>query len=93
MSEQQQRTEPLPPAGQAALVRLELRLNYPTDLYRATIRHQVASERTIQLAAWMSRRDLTPTEFNAFEYAQDVMREARTELAAAERLDLIAVTA
>lgn len=87
------RTAPLPPAAQAALQRLELRLNYPTDLYRATIRHQAASERTIQLSAWMDRRDLTPAEVNAFEYAQDVMRETRTELAAAQRLDLLGATA
>ncbi|MEH0417850.1 hypothetical protein [Streptomyces sp. B21-083] len=86
-------TAPLPPAAQAALQRLELRLNYPTDLYRALTRHQVASERTAQLSARMDRRDLTAAEFGAFEYAQDVMRETRIELAAAERLDLIGASA
>ncbi len=82
-------TEPLSPAGQQAVARLELRLNYPTDLYRAITRHQVASERTAQLSAWMDRRDLTGAEYNALEYAQDVMRETRGELAAGGRLDLI----
>ncbi len=82
-------TEPLSPAAQQAVARLELRLNYPTDLYRAITRHQVASERTAQLSAWMDRRDLTPAEFDSFEWAQDVMRETRGELAAAGRTDLI----
>ena len=86
-------TAPLPPAAESALARLDLRLNYPTDLYRALTRHQVASERTAQLAAWMDRRDLTPTEFDSFEWAQDVMRETRGELAAGGRLDLIGATA
>mgnify|MGYP001563254292 CR=1 FL=1 len=82
-------TEPLPPAAEAALARLELRLNYPTDLYRALTRHQDASQRTAQLSAWMDRRDLTAVEFGSFEWAQDVMRETRGELAAAGRTDLI----
>ena len=82
-------TEPLSPAAQQAVARLELRLNYPTDLYRALTRHQVASERTAQLAAWMDRRDLTPAEYDSFEWAQDVMRQTRGELAAAGRTDLI----
>jgi hypothetical protein len=86
-------TEPLPPAGQQAVARLELRLNYPTDLYRAITRHQVASQRTAQLSAWMDRRDLTAAEFNALDYAQDVMRETRGELAAGGRLDLIGANA
>ena len=82
-------TAPLPPAAESALARLELRLNYPTDLYRAITRHQVASERTAQLSAWMDRRDLTGAEYDSFEWAQDGMRQARGELAAAGRLDLI----
>lgn len=82
-------TAPLPPAAASALARLELRLNYPTDLYRALTRHQVASERTAQLSAWMDRRDLTPAEFDSFEWAQDTMRQSRAELATAKRLDLI----
>jgi hypothetical protein len=86
-------TEPLSPAAQQALARLELRLNYPTDLYRALTRHQVASQRTAQLSAWMDRRDLTAAEFNALDYAQDVMRETRGELAAGGRLDLIGANA
>lgn len=84
---------PLPPAARQALARLELRINYPTDLYRAITRHQVASERTAHLSAWMDRRDLTPAEFTSFEWAQDVMRGSRAELAAAGRLDLIEATA
>ena len=86
-------TAPLPPAAQQAVARLELRLNYPTDLYRARTRYEVASERTAQLSAWMDRRDLTSAEFNAFDYAQDVMRQTRGELAAGGRLDLIGATA
>lgn len=82
-------TEPLSPAAQQAVARLELRLNYPTDLYKAITRHKVASERTAQLSAWMDRRDLTGAEFDALEYAQDVMRQTRGELAASGRLDLI----
>lgn len=85
-------TEPLSPATQQAVARLELRLNYPTDLYHALTRHQVASERTAQLAAWMDRRDLTAVEFDSFEWAQDVMRETRGELADGGRLDLIGAT-
>lgn len=85
-------TEPLSPAGQQAVARLELRLNYPTDLYRAITRHQVASQRTAQLSAWMDRRDLTAAEFDSFDYVQDVMRETRGELAAGGRLDLIGAT-
>lgn len=85
-------TEPLSPAAQQAVARLELRLNYPTDLYRAITRYEVASERTAQLSASMDRRDLTASEFGALEYAQDVMRETRGELAAASRLDLIGAT-
>jgi hypothetical protein len=86
-------TEPLSPAAQQAVARLELRLNYPTDLYRALTRHQVASQRTAQLSARMDRRDLTAAEFNTLDYAQDVMRETRSELAAGGRLDLIGVGA
>jgi hypothetical protein len=82
-------TEPLSPAAQQAVARLELRLNYPTDLHRALTRHQVASQRTAQLSARMDRRDLTGAEFDSFEWAQDVMRETRGELAAGGRLDLI----
>jgi hypothetical protein len=82
-------TAPLPPAAVSALARLELRLNYPTDLHRALTRHQVASQRTAQLSAWMDRHDLTPAEFDSFEWAQDVMRQTRGELAAGGRLDLI----
>ena len=85
-------TAPLPLAAESAIARLELRLNYPTDLYRALTRHQVASERTAQLSAWMDRRDLTPDEFGSFEWAQDVMRETRSEMANAGRLDLIGAT-
>lgn len=85
-------TEPLGPIAQQAVARLELRLNYPTDLYRAITRHQVASERTAQLSAWMDRRDLSAAEFDSFEWAQDVMRQTRGELAASGRLDLIGAT-
>lgn len=86
-------TAPLPPAARQAITRLELRLNYPTDLYHALTRHQVASERTAQLSAWMDRRDLTPAEFDALDHAQDVMRQTRGELAVGGRLDLIGATA
>lgn len=80
---------PLNFTAQQALLRLELRLAYPTDLIRATTRYEVASERTAQLSAWMDRRDLTAAEFTSLEFAQDVMRESRTALATAGRLDLI----
>ena len=86
-------TAPLPQAAHDAITRLELRLAYPTDLYRAVTRHEVASERTAQLSAWMNRRDLTTAEFDSFQYAQDVMRESHAALAAAGRLDLIEATA
>lgn len=82
-------TAPIPPAAASAIARLELRLSYPTDLYRALTAHQVASERTAQLSAFMDRRDLTADEFASFEWAQDTMRQARGELAAGGRLDLI----
>lgn len=86
-------TAPLPQPAIDALGRLRLRLNYPTDLYRAAARYKVASAATAQAARWTDKRDLTDIELNDFQYMQDVMREARTALANAGRLDLIGATA
>jgi hypothetical protein len=52
-------------------------------------RYEVASARTAELSALMDVRDLTVAEFNAFEFAQDVMRESRRLLAEAGLLHLV----
>lgn len=52
-------------------------------------RYKVASARTAELSKLTDARDLTVAEFNAFEFAQDTMRESRAKLAEAGRLDLI----
>jgi hypothetical protein len=56
---------------------------------QAVIRYENASHRTAELSTLMDSRDLTPAEFDALEFAQDTMRQARATLAAAGRLDLI----
>lgn len=85
-------TAPLPPAAESALARLDLRLNYPTDLYRAAIRHKVAAAATAEAGRRTDTRDLTEIEMSDFQYMQDVMRQTRGELAAGGRLDLIGAT-
>lgn len=86
-------TAPLPQPALDAIARLHLRLNYPTDLYRATARYKIASAATTAAARRTDKRDLTDAELNDFQYMQDVMREAHTALANAGRLDLIGATA
>ena len=86
-------TAPLPPAAEAALHRLELALSLPAEVVRAVTRFEVASARTAELSAAMDERDLTPAEFDALDFAQDTMRQARAALAAAGRLDLIEAAA
>jgi hypothetical protein len=61
------------------------------EIVRALTRYEIASFRTAQLSARMDSRDLTPAEFDALEFAQDVMRESRATLAAAGMLHLIGV--
>ncbi|MGW0626459.1 hypothetical protein [Streptomyces sp. NPDC002758] len=81
-------TAPLPQPAADAMRRLELALAAPA-VVRAVTRYEVASARTAELSAAMDVRDLTSAEFDALEFAQDVMRESRATLAAAGRLDLI----
>jgi len=71
---------------------------YRTDIpvvvvARAVTRFKVASARTAELSALMDSRDLTGAEFTALELAQDTMRQARSTLAKAGRLDLVEVAA
>ena len=61
------------------------------EVVRAVTRFENASARTAELSAAMDSRDLSPAEFDALDFAQDVMRESRATLAAAGRLDLIEV--
>lgn len=93
-------TAPLPLAAVSAMARLELAFASPEStatrtsavapsIVRAVTRYEIASFRTAQLSAWMDSRDLTGAEFDAFEFAQDVMRESRATLAAARMLHLI----
>ena len=92
-------TSPLPPAAEAALHRLDRAFapvhdthsycRMTPELRREVIRYENASARTAELSAAMDSRDLTPAEFDALDFAQDTMRESRSTLAAAGRLDLI----
>lgn len=92
-------TAPLPPAAVSALHRLARAFapvhdthsycRMTPEIRREVIRFENASARTAELSAAMDSRDLTPAEFNALDFAQDVMRETRATLAAAGRLDLI----
>jgi hypothetical protein len=70
-------TAPLPPLAAPAVV-------------RAVTRFEVASARTAELSALMDTRDLSGVEFDAFEFAQDVMRESVAALAGAGMLHLVA---
>ncbi|WP_406418363.1 hypothetical protein [Streptomyces sp. NBC_01614] len=81
-------TAPLPPAAEAAMRDLELRLFAP-DVLPAVARHEVASFRTAQLSDWLYRYGLSDADLDSLEFWQDVMRESRATLAAAGRLDLI----
>jgi hypothetical protein len=73
------RTEPLPLAGLDAL-------------QRAATRHKIASTTITRAAQTAGPRDLTADETADFNYLHTVMRDARTTLADAGRLDLIGAT-
>lgn len=68
--------------------RLDLRLNAP-EVLPAAARYSLASRRTAEIARWIGPYNVTDMHMGDLEYAQDTMRESRTILAAAGRLDLI----
>jgi hypothetical protein len=55
----------------------------------AVTRYEIASARTAELSAVMDSRDLSGAEFDAFELAQDTMRETRATLADVGMLHLV----
>ncbi|CAM5392463.1 hypothetical protein STENM36S_06347 [Streptomyces tendae] len=81
-------TAPLNPAAAAALARLESKLG-AADVQKAAARYRVASAAIAKASQVLGARALTEVEASDFDYMQDVMREARTVLAAAGQLDLI----
>jgi hypothetical protein len=82
-------TAPLPPAAVSVMHRLGWKLSAPDGVVRAVTRFEVASARTAELSAVMDERDLSPAEFTALEFAQDVIRESRKVLAMTGMLHLI----
>lgn len=83
-------TAPLPPAAVDAMRRLERALATPA-VVRAIVRYEVASARTVELAAAMDTRSLSGAEFDSLALAQDVMADSLAVLAAAGQLHLIEV--
>ncbi|NED31060.1 hypothetical protein [Streptomyces sp. SID8499] len=59
------------------------------EAQRAVARYKVASAALATASRVLATRTLTAVEASDFEYVQDVMREARTILAAAGQLHLI----
>jgi hypothetical protein len=64
----------------------------PISLAQASARYDIASVQIGQRTRWMDYRDLTVTEQAELRHARNELRRARTVLAAAGRLDLIAAT-
>jgi hypothetical protein len=69
---------------------LQLRLA-PTHVVRAVTVYSTASARTAELSAVAGRRELTVSEADYLEHAQDMLAGARATLAEAGRLDLVEV--
>lgn len=81
-------TEPLDAFTTKLIDHLELRLNAP-EVLPAAARYELAARRTAEISRWLDSYDVTDMHMDDLEFAQDVMRESRSVLAAAGRLDLI----
>ena len=79
---------PLPPAGEAALSRLD-RAFLPLPLVRAVTRYEIAAARYDELIA-RPASELSPAEFDSVGAAQQTMADSLGVLADAGRTDLLA---
>lgn len=59
------------------------------EVQRAVARYTVASAAIVEVSKVLSERALTDVEVGDFDFIQGVVREARTVLKAAGRLDLV----
>ncbi|MFF9118303.1 hypothetical protein ACF09Y_22335 [Streptomyces massasporeus] len=87
-------TAQLPPAAEAAIRSLDLRLRFPAEIVAAVTVHETAAERAAQLAAKAAAgKDLAALDIRSWQFAEELMAGARATLANAGRLDLIEAAA